>query len=320
MAEWHHDVPDASVIPESTLFYERILLSLILLVMVTLCFLGLGIVFLVVKGIFWRVRKALLGLSCLLVLVYLGFTDWAIFAVVSAALKGIHQHFRVLPSSTFLKGIDFASLIALIPMAGSNPSTTSTTQPLSTRKCECACDPYHSDHKAGRPEEFVKRESIAEHLECPVCYDPLVDPWTLSPCGHVVCFTCLRRWFNAYVIDRVEPFRLYQTVRRNNECPVCTVAVSRPTPSYIIRNLVEALGLGTQPFVQPIPSVFHSNVCNFLLFDGGDVERLEREYTVKVKDENGQIIWGGCFLQELEMCGRCGGPAIHGICMRLYRL
>ncbi|KDQ13863.1 hypothetical protein BOTBODRAFT_362579 [Botryobasidium botryosum FD-172 SS1] len=77
-------------------------------------------------------------------------------------------------------------------------------------------------------EEKVKHKlDLSKHVECPICCDPLLDPYTVSPCGHVVCFMCLRRWFNAFLTDipaahRAQPYHYEEDANEDIE-RICKV-------------------------------------------------------------------------------------------------
>lgn len=63
----------------------------------------------------------------------------------------------------------------------------------------------------------------------------------LSPCGHVACLECLLNWFKTPRADEdadQPDLPLYRT----KTCPQCRViVVSRPTPSFILKNIVEEM-------------------------------------------------------------------------------
>jgi hypothetical protein len=72
---------------------------------------------------------------------------------------------------------------------------------------------------------------------------------------------------------------------RVNSCPLCRVAVGIPSPAYLVKQLVEELGL----------------------------PRDERA-TASIPPD---MEWGGCFLEELQNCTGCGGLARGGECLGL---
>jgi len=189
-------------------------------------------------------------------------------------------------------------------------------------------------------EKEDQRTDLAKLIECPICCDPLLDPYTVSPCGHVVCFMCLRRWFNAFLLDvpaghRAAPHHFVKLSQvRLNTCPVCRIVINRPTPLYIIRDLVEALGLGRMTFteiqsihdVDPYPppeadisidgSVDFDLEIDWEDMTAHDAEtELEKLCRVKMTDVDGKLHWGGYFIEDMAKCEECGGPALEGNCL-----
>ncbi|KIY52978.1 hypothetical protein FISHEDRAFT_69435 [Fistulina hepatica ATCC 64428] len=89
--------------------------------------------------------------------------------------------------------------------------------------------------------------SIESHLQCQVCMDILLKPFSLSPCGHVLCLACLQEWFRKAPanddndMDSDDPdYLLY----RPKSCPCCrTVVNGRPAPAFIVKNIANALHL-----------------------------------------------------------------------------
>lgn len=45
--------------------------------------------------------------------------------------------------------------------------------------------------------EVVGRIMTAEQFECPVCYDPVLNPRLVVPCGHDICSECLVKVFES---------------------------------------------------------------------------------------------------------------------------
>jgi Zinc finger, C3HC4 type (RING finger) len=62
---------------------------------------------------------------------------------------------------------------------------------------------------------------------------------SLSPCGHVGCLECLLNWFTTGQDeeDATDP------IHREKTCPQCrTLIVLPPTPSYVLKNVIEEIG------------------------------------------------------------------------------
>jgi len=81
----------------------------------------------------------------------------------------------------------------------------------------------------------------------------LYRPHALSPCGHILCVTCLQEWFRkAPVIDDdmyddEDPDYL---LRRRKTCPCCRTNIRhRPIPVFMIKAIVAAVAKmrGSQP-------------------------------------------------------------------------
>lgn len=73
------------------------------------------------------------------------------------------------------------------------------------------------DGQQPRADVIVIDDDEEQHLErpkCVICWEDLLsrDP-RLLPCSHVICFTCLRKWFRSY--------------EGCSECPICRKEVSR---------------------------------------------------------------------------------------------
>jgi len=79
-------------------------------------------------------------------------------------------------------------------------------------------------------------------LTCPICTDVLTKPHGLSPCGHVLCQSCLQEWFRSAPVDDDDmyddedpPALIY----RKKTCPSCRAAIrSRPIPLFLVKAIV----------------------------------------------------------------------------------
>ncbi|KAH9840036.1 uncharacterized protein C8Q71DRAFT_474535 [Rhodofomes roseus] len=94
-----------------------------------------------------------------------------------------------------------------------------------------------------KSEELVS--NFETNLSCQICMELIAKPHGLSPCGHVLCQTCLQEWFRSApagedeMIDEDEPDAL---LYRKKTCPCCrTVVTSRPIPLFLVKSLTSAL-------------------------------------------------------------------------------
>ena len=91
----------------------------------------------------------------------------------------------------------------------------------------------------GRESNALTNNSLIVHIRC-----------SLSPCGHVLCMTCLLGWFKAAPpgeddMDDEHPNAL---LYRTKTCPCCrTVVHSKPIPLYLIKSLASALDKSKAP-------------------------------------------------------------------------
>ena len=67
----------------------------------------------------------------------------------------------------------------------------------------------------------------------------MYKPFTLAPCGHVACHSCLVGWFKSNVAeDEFGP----QSVHRKKTCPHCrSVIRDRPIENFVIKEMVHSL-------------------------------------------------------------------------------
>ncbi|KAF9054623.1 hypothetical protein BJ165DRAFT_1440144 [Panaeolus papilionaceus] len=75
-------------------------------------------------------------------------------------------------------------------------------------------------------------------------------PYAISPCGHILCLTCLQEWFKKAPpalddMDVVDPDELTDPsyiLRRSKTCPTCRARVRRkPAPVFMVKGVVGAL-------------------------------------------------------------------------------
>ena len=81
--------------------------------------------------------------------------------------------------------------------------------------------------------------SLKDSLTCQICVDLMYKPFTLAPCGHIACYSCLVGWFKSNVAeDEFDP----QWVHRRKTCPHCRSAVrDRPIENFTIKEMVNSL-------------------------------------------------------------------------------
>ena len=81
--------------------------------------------------------------------------------------------------------------------------------------------------------------SFKDSLTCQICVDLMYKPFTLAPCGHIACYSCLVGWFKSNVGD--EGFGPL-SVHRKKTCPHCRSTVrDRPIENFTIKEMVNSL-------------------------------------------------------------------------------
>lgn len=81
--------------------------------------------------------------------------------------------------------------------------------------------------------------SFKDSLTCQICVDLMHKPFTLAPCGHIACYSCLVGWFKSNVGD--DEFGPH-SVHRKKTCPHCRSAVrDRPIENFTIKEMVNSL-------------------------------------------------------------------------------
>jgi hypothetical protein len=81
--------------------------------------------------------------------------------------------------------------------------------------------------------------SFKDSLTCQICVDLMYKPFTLAPCGHIACYSCLVGWFKSNVPeDEFAP----EPVHRKKTCPHCRSTVrDRPIENFVIKEMVHSL-------------------------------------------------------------------------------
>ena len=81
--------------------------------------------------------------------------------------------------------------------------------------------------------------SFKDSLTCQICVDLMHKPFTLAPCGHIACYSCLVGWFKSNVAE--DEFGA-QSVHRKKTCPHCrSVVRDRPIENFVIKEMVHSL-------------------------------------------------------------------------------
>ena len=76
----------------------------------------------------------------------------------------------------------------------------------------------------------------------------MVSP-SLSPCGHVLCQTCLQEWFRAAPVNEDDMYiDDAPLIFRKKSCPCCRATVlSRPLPVFLVKSLISTLDRAKAP-------------------------------------------------------------------------
>ncbi|KAG6914847.1 hypothetical protein DXG01_014979 [Tephrocybe rancida] len=91
---------------------------------------------------------------------------------------------------------------------------------------------------------------VHQALTCQICLDLLHKPFALAPCGHVVCYPCLVRWFTApeaaggpHNLEEDIPGRARTShSHKKKNCPICrTTITERPVEVWGIKGMVTGL-------------------------------------------------------------------------------
>ncbi|KAG1738892.1 uncharacterized protein EDB91DRAFT_1137212 [Suillus paluster] len=86
--------------------------------------------------------------------------------------------------------------------------------------------------------------NVETNLQCQICMELLLKPYALSPCGHVLCVSCLQEWFKKAppsddeMYDDDPDYLLY----RKKTCPCCRGNIrNRPIPVFIVKSIASTL-------------------------------------------------------------------------------
>ncbi|RXW21374.1 hypothetical protein EST38_g4471 [Candolleomyces aberdarensis] len=112
--------------------------------------------------------------------------------------------------------------------------------------------------KYSKLETFIS--TVENAIQCQICMDLPNRPYTLAPCGHVLCLTCLQEWFKTSpgVADDDEDEDVGDSILyREKTCPCCrTVVRHRPCPAFMVKAVTSAYLQdkgGTPPQTQDVP-------------------------------------------------------------------
>ncbi|PPR06388.1 hypothetical protein CVT26_004649 [Gymnopilus dilepis] len=97
--------------------------------------------------------------------------------------------------------------------------------------------------------------SIETSIQCQICMELPQNPFSLSPCGHILCLSCLREWFrkapptlDSMDMDPEELSDPHFVLMRTKSCPSCRAVVRyRPAPVFMIKAVVSALKKSKPP-------------------------------------------------------------------------
>ncbi|KAJ3504251.1 hypothetical protein NMY22_g17985 [Coprinellus aureogranulatus] len=97
--------------------------------------------------------------------------------------------------------------------------------------------------------------SVEGAIQCQICMDLPDRPYTLSPCGHVLCLSCLQEWFKTslgQVDDEDEGGETGSVLNRDKTCPCCrTVVKHRPCPAFMVKEVVSTFAKATSGVHMP---------------------------------------------------------------------
>ena len=185
--------------------------------------------------------------------------------------------------------------------------------------------------------------SFKDSLTCQICVDLMYKPFTLAPCGHIACYSCLVGWFKSNVPeDEFGP----ESVHRKKTCPHCRSTIrDRPIENFVIKEMVHSLvnsgvledvpgdlsSMDAVPAapVDPWAGIFHKHPVRennfdglpFPIFDEDDDHDLEEGDLAIYDDEDdvyrcrgcmNEVVDGFCTLCEREYQQEWGVPPLLG--------
>lgn len=100
-----------------------------------------------------------------------------------------------------------------------------------------------AQNKVKKSEDAIN--NVEASVQCQICMELLLKPYALSPCGHVLCVSCLQEWFKKAppgddeMYDDDDPDYL---LLRKKTCPCCRGNIrNRPIPVFIVKSIASTL-------------------------------------------------------------------------------
>ncbi|ODV58515.1 E3 ubiquitin-protein ligase RAD18 ASCRUDRAFT_19724, partial [Ascoidea rubescens DSM 1968] len=67
-------------------------------------------------------------------------------------------------------------------------------------------------------------KNVYDCIECPICNEIMAAPMILHPCGHTVCYCCLKEWFS-----------------NNLSCPYCREKILiEPSVNFVLKTIINS--------------------------------------------------------------------------------
>ncbi|KAG7444456.1 uncharacterized protein BT62DRAFT_244773 [Guyanagaster necrorhizus] len=90
--------------------------------------------------------------------------------------------------------------------------------------------------------------AIETSLQCQICMELLFKPYALSPCGHILCLSCLQEWFRK-APPSAEDMEIDEDINdpefiihRQKSCPCCRAVIfDRPVPVFLVKSVTSML-------------------------------------------------------------------------------
>ena len=80
-------------------------------------------------------------------------------------------------------------------------------------------------------QRLKKRDNVERALSkelknhsCPICYDTMIEPQILFPCGHTFCSQCMVR---------------HRKTNGGGKCPYCRATITSVAPNHSLKQLIE---------------------------------------------------------------------------------